>query len=218
MTRWPALAERLVRHPLEAYLMNTEPNPELLKYTHLMLDIETMNNTPDSPMTSIAAVPFNPDSGVILAKEACFHVHVNLQDQIDLGLIPSASTILWWLGQSEEARTRLIEGQKTALTTVEALEALQDFVDRHGDMETVRVWGNGAGFDQPIVETSFRRVRRTPPWKFFNLRCFRTLKALRPDLCVFQPEVKHDALEDTYAQALNAIHIIQALPVQAALI
>lgn len=218
MTRWPVLAERLVRHPLEEYLMTLEPQSQLLQYTHLMLDIETMNNTPDSPMTSIAAVPFNPDSGVILDKSQCFHVHLSLQDQLDLGLVPSASTTLWWLEQPDEARARLVAGQKNALPTVEALELLQDFVSRHCDMGQVRVWGNGASFDQPIVETSFRRVKRGVPWVFYNLRCFRTLKALRPDLCVFKPEVKHDALEDAYAQALNATHIIQGLPVQAALV
>lgn len=192
-------------------------NEILLKYTDVMFDIETLSANPDAPILSIAAVPFNVDSGIVLPKEQCFHQHVKLEDELRLGTKPSASTLMWWLEQSVVARLGLVIGQNSAAHTEDVALWLHNFLRANvSDLGKMRVWGNGANFDITLLEAFFRRAEEELPWKFYNVRCYRTLKNLKPEACLWKPKVKHDALEDAYAQALNCISVVRSLPVVAA--
>ena len=54
----------------------------------------------------------------------------------------------------------------------------------------------------PIIENAFRRCRLDPPWQYYNVLDVRTMKMLSPDTPRREPEVAHNALSDSIAQAL----------------
>ena len=74
--------------------------------------------------------------------------------------------------------------------------------------EVDEVWANGSDFDGPIVANAYRAIGAgNPPWAYFKLRDYRTIRKMYPkDVVVaatVEPLVKHDALEDAIAQALT---------------
>ncbi len=83
-------------------------------------------------------------------------------------------------------------------------------IDDNGDAMQIAIWGNGAGFDQPILSAVYRAVGVVQPWKFFNERCYRTLKNLYPGFPYTRPKLAHHALEDAKAQAVHAVAILNA--------
>jgi hypothetical protein len=44
----------------------------------------------------------------------------------------------------------------------------------------VRIWGNGANFDNPLLACAFEAAGVRPCYKFFNERCYRTVKNQYP--------------------------------------
>jgi DNA polymerase III alpha subunit (gram-positive type) len=97
------------------------PNKNSIEFygnDHVMIDIETLGTNTDTVVTQIAAVSFNPIKGTILSE---FNVHIDIQDALNEGFTVSASTILWWFAQDEDARLNLIEKNKTGLKVRDAL-------------------------------------------------------------------------------------------------
>ena len=69
--------------------------------TEIMLDLETMGTGPDAAIIAIAAVEFDRETGK-LGRE--FYEVVDLASAMAAGSTVEASTILWWMQQSDEAR------------------------------------------------------------------------------------------------------------------
>ena len=74
---------------------------------HVMLDLETMGNGPRAAIVSIGAVFFDPLTGELGAE---FEAAIDLRSSAKSGEI-DPDTVLWWLGQGEEARAGLIKGE-----------------------------------------------------------------------------------------------------------
>jgi len=161
-----------------------------------MFDIETMGNGPKAAIISIAAVYFD-ETG--LGKS--FYHKVSLGSSVAAGLQMDADTVLWWLKQSDESRN---EFQTKGDHLQMVLKKLEEFVE-----PDCKIWGNGAGFDNVILENAFRICFMTIPWKFYNNRCFRTLKNLYPNIYIPKNEAKHNALEDAKWQANYASTVFQ---------
>lgn len=175
----------------------------------IMVDLETMGTGYDAAIVSIGAVAMSnaEDDGVA----AEFYVPVSLQSSMDHGLAVSAGTIMWWMEQSEPARIALID---SAVPLQKALQLLTEFILKAngGDHTTVKVWGNGATFDNVILRNAYKACGMEAPWKFWNDRCYRTLKALHPE--VKFPDrggVHHNALDDAIYQAKCATLILRSM-------
>lgn len=181
---------------------------EFYENNHVMIDIETLGTNTDTVVTQIAAVSFNPVEGTILSE---FNVHIDIQDSLNEGFTTSASTILWWFTQDEEARTKLVEMNKTSLKVKDALiEFKAYFHETFGpDLSEVKVWGNGATFDLNKMKTHFDKMGITAPWLFWNERDVRTITAFDPELkdSIKMEGIKHDGLVDSRHQVkyLSAI-------------
>ncbi|MEM8396661.1 3'-5' exonuclease, partial [Morganella morganii] len=80
------------------------------KFKHLMIDLETMGNKPDSAIVAIAAVPFDMVSGV--TDDALFYEIIDLRSSEKYGGSIDADTVLWWLGKSDNARGEIINSEK----------------------------------------------------------------------------------------------------------
>lgn len=169
---------------------------------HIMIDLETMGNTPTAAITSIGAVLFDPYGNWI---GDAFHTHVSLESCLLNGLTMDASTVLWWLGQSEAARKTLIDGQPGASNLREALHALASFMP-----SGATPWCNGASFDFAILIHAYRRIEKPVPWEYWKERDLRTLKGLNPDMKIQRDGIHHNALDDARYQARLVQRILQA--------
>ncbi len=65
-----------------------------MKYTDLMLDIETAGREPGCAIIQIAAVPFNINTGDI--SKNVFEMSINLDHQIKNGYKFDKGTLAWW--------------------------------------------------------------------------------------------------------------------------
>ncbi|EKY3920332.1 3'-5' exoribonuclease [Enterobacter hormaechei] len=136
-------------------------------YTHLMVDIESMGEKPDAPIVSIGAVFFDPASGQTGPE---FYKVISLESAMEWGGVPDASTILFWLKETSEARSEIVMDH--AIPLDDALLQFKDFIAENAanGKDTVQVWGNGATFDNVLLENSYARTGITCPWKFWNNR------------------------------------------------
>ncbi|HCR1865752.1 TPA: 3'-5' exoribonuclease [Enterobacter hormaechei subsp. xiangfangensis] len=148
--------------------------PEIL-YTHLMIDIEAFGKKADSPVVSIGAVFFDPSTGNTGSE---FYKVISLESAMASGGVPDASTIIFWLKASPEARSELV--MDDAIPLDDALLQLNEFIDENAanGPDSVQVWGNGATYDNVLLEASYDRTGIPCPWKFWNNRDVRTVVEL----------------------------------------
>jgi len=170
---------------------------------HLMIDLETLGTAPNSPILSLGAVLFDK-TGV----KSTYYLVFNLDEQLNNGRIPSASTIKWWMSQSASSQ-EVFENDGDPCS-----EKILDFVnwleEEVSDLGTMRVWGNGSSFDVTILEHMMDQYNLTPPWKFWNIRDFRTFREFVYD----NPGIErvgtyHNALDDATTQANLIIEYLQ---------
>ena len=180
---------------------------------HIMVDLETWSTAPNATVISIGAVAFDPTHhGIIDA----FHVGI---DPKLLGTAAGAlfhidpSTIDWWMDADRAAaRAAWLAMEKLDLPT--ALYGFTDWYFGHvageklPEGEGIPIWGNGAAFDNVILRRSYELMNMSCPWKFWDDRCYRTLKSVsstrRPKVNFEEHGgVAHTALADATAQALH---------------
>lgn len=175
-----------------------------------MLDLETMGTKNNAPIVAIGAVFFNPTTGEIGQQ---FYTAVTLSSELSAGAVPDGDTITWWLMQSSEARAAIASDE--AMPISHALNALTSFVARHCDNpKYLKVWGNGAAFDNVILRSAYERCGLQPCWNWFNDLDVRTVVNLGRQIG-FDPKRelpfegdRHNALADAIHQAkyVSAIH------------
>jgi exodeoxyribonuclease VIII len=169
-----------------------------------MLDLETMGKSPNAAIIAIGAVEFNPESHTIGKK---FYTIIDLDSAVDAGGVIDADTVLWWLKQSDETRAALTDG-----ITVSVVVALQQFLKwcaGLGNKKDLKVWGNGAAFDNVVLKSAYDRLGLAVPWHYWNDRCYRTIKSLHPDIPMQFVGIKHTAICDAESQAE---HLMAMLP------
>ncbi len=172
--------------------------------THLQIDFETLGNQPDTAVLSLGAVIFDK-TGIKHERLWLF----DLMGQLEVGRRSvSSDTIIWWMGQSGAKQIfekLVLEG----ILLKDFVPQFMEFVKQAGP--DVRVWANDTGFDTSIAENILQRMGQKPPWKFWNRRCYRTMKACFQIDKPFQG-TKHDALDDSRHQAKCLIEFWQQNP------
>ena len=168
---------------------------------NIMLDLETLGNGNNAAIIAIGACAFElPDDGKAMDT---FYERVDPESSVAGGMKMDVSTVLWWMQQSDAARKSTFEGK-----TISLHDALQQFSAWVGG--DCPVWGNGATFDNVIIRSAFAAVGLSVPWKFWNDRCYRTMKSL----VSFKAEpmgIAHNALDDALGQAIHLQKIYAAL-------
>ncbi|WP_337232325.1 exonuclease [Citrobacter portucalensis] len=200
--------------------LNNEPvhhidtDPLNAFYTHLMVDMETMGNSPDAPILSIGAVFFDPSTGNTGAE---FYQVVSLESSMSFGMKPDASTIQWWLKQSSEARSAILVDE--AMGLLETLELLADFIAENAanGSHTVQLWGNGCSFDNVILRRAYALTDTPFAVPFWNDRDVRTMVELGKSVGInprfdipFEGDM-HNALSDARHQVKYVSAIWQRL-------
>jgi hypothetical protein len=172
---------------------------------HVMMDLETWGTRPGSALRSIGAVAFvpagpdfGPDKPISPGVGAgLFYSNIDDQSCLDAGLTHDAETEAWWKRQSSEAQQALLTNAQPLSRVVQQFHAW--FVSQNA----THVWCHGANFDAPLWTEAARAVNFDVPWRYWNVRCTRTLYSVAG----FDPRsipragTHHNALDDAVYQA-----------------
>lgn len=169
----------------------------------VMLDLETMGNGPQAAIIAIGAVEFDIPTQQIGER---FYTVIDLESAVARGGVMDASTVLWWLKQSDAARAAFDRGGEHIAV---ALQQFAGWMENRAKRDDVRVWGNGAAFDNVILASAYRRSGTPQPWQFWNDRCYRTVKAQYPAVKMQRNGTHHNAVDDAESQAR---HLIAMMP------
>lgn len=138
-----------------------------IDYVHVMVDLETMGKKHNAPIVAIGAVVFDPATGSIGES---FYKVVCLESSVNWGAVIDPSTVIWWLKQSSEARSAIVNDD--AIPLQDALLQFREFVSDNvaGGSKKAQVWGNGASFDNSILRSSYDCIAEDYPWEYWNDR------------------------------------------------
>lgn len=181
---------------------------------HLMIDLETLGLQNDAAILSIGAVYFDIETG-------------DLGDTVHVGILPEnnnlygridPNTVMFWLSQPEEARSRISKIAQDGVSLPVALAKLKNFCYGCSNPGKLQIWSNGANFDTVLLENAYRRYDIQPPWNYWQVRDVRTIVELGRALIGYDPKhenpfdgTEHDALADAIHQATYVSDIYRAM-------
>ena len=163
----------------------------------VMLDLETMSVRSNAAIASIGAVKFEVGQGVI----DTFYRTIDLRTCKAMGLHVDPETVAWWQKQEPAARNALLKDN------ISLHQALVDFAEWFGP-NSIPTWGNGAGFDNVILENAFLACNMKRPWLPWEDRCYRTLKNIIQVPIDPREGVYHNALDDAMHQTKHLLKIL----------
>ena len=167
-----------------------------MKYTDLMIDIETAGRRPGCAIIQIAAVPFNINTGEV--SKNTFKTSINLEGQFKNKFGYCPNTLGWWKKENKALFTKL---STSDVSYVEAGKAFQTYFNSLKDHKKIRTWGNSARFDMGIIEGWYIRAigyKFQAFWNTWKERDVRTLHNLDTSIRkgVKFVGTKHDAIDD----------------------
>lgn len=164
----------------------------------VMVDLETMSQKSNASIASIGAVKIQ--DGLIIDK---FYCTVDIKSCKEIGLNIQKETVEWWSKQNPAALAELRKNN------ISIQDALSDFREWYGK-KSLWTWSNGAGFDNVILENAYRAIGEDTPWKFYDSRCYRTVKAIINIEEEERQGTHHNALDDAVHQARHLIRILES--------
>ena len=171
----------------------------------IMIDLETLATSPNAAVLTIGAVKFDPFNND-MDNPNCqkLYLRVDLDSCDEFGLEVNEDTIAWWANQSKEAQEEAFSPEGR-IHVRDAFNQLYKFC-----WGAKRVWSHGASFDTVICENIFKKLNKACPWKFWEVRCTRTLFdiGINPER---PPVLKHHALEDAWKQTIGVQNVFQRL-------
>jgi exodeoxyribonuclease VIII len=176
----------------------------------IMLDLETMGTGPNAAIVAIGAAAFCPHERRVLGES--FYMPVALASAVQGGGVMDVGTVQWWLQQGPEARA-LFGKEAEAMHINEALINFSIWAANVAgtDPKKVKVWGNGADFDNVILSSAYKRAGMIQPWGTFSNRCYRTIKSLYPEVTMERSGTHHHARDDAISQAEHLCRILGAI-------
>ena len=170
-----------------------------------MMDIETLGIVPGSVIIQIGAVDFDIDN----IGEG-FKINITRSSCEQYNMKTDPSTVRWWKKQSPAAIASV-----SAEPRVHISDALEQFNEWFRSVGGQNVWGNGATFDNVLMDIAYRVTRVERPWHFTGDRDLRTLVAVAGMMGIEEPRVNqgvaHDGLDDAISQALWAQNILRRM-------
>ncbi|WP_318493539.1 3'-5' exonuclease [Photobacterium leiognathi] len=167
---------------------------------HVMVDIEGLSTDNDAPMSEIGAVKYNPKTGECFEE---FEVLVDIEDSMRYSQ-PSATTIKFWMKQSDEARSHFNEkGLPLDVALINLSEWLQGLKDAYpSDDVKLHVWGNGVNYDNVVLCNAYKKVGLEVPWDHYSDEHVRTIVTMGREILGIDPK-KEMVRKGTYHRALD---------------
>jgi len=174
-----------------------------MKYENTMVDLETLSTKANAVIVSIGVTVFDHE-GI----RATFYAPVDIESYEEYGnsFDISPSTVAWWMKQNKEAHEAFFKAQGTA-TIHEALVQLAEWWESHCKMNRLKVWGNGSDFDNVILSNAYNTLGLKTPWRFYNNRCYRTVKNMCPLVKMERSGTHHNALDDAISQTEHLLEL-----------
>lgn len=168
----------------------------------VMIDFETLGNGPDSCIIQVGAVYFDKLTGELGES---FQVNIDAQSSVKAGGAMDASTVEWWLQQSEEARKSILAQPREDIVVV--MQKLNEFLSKAD-----RIWSH-ATFDFVLLTNTLKKLGIKPSFSYKAGMDLRTLVYVaNTSVSDFPREgTHHNGLDDAKHQvkyataALNAV-------------
>lgn len=157
----------------------TFPDPEPPRRV-LMLDIESLALGTRPVITQVALIGYDLDEDEILDARHVQFYPVDPQQQIIPPRRIAASTIAWWMKQSDEARSRFEQSVSDDFAELPALarHLIGTFNQLTEDGRvTYELVAKGPQFDVAAIETLLEDLGLKAPWDYTKVRDLRTLLA-----------------------------------------
>jgi hypothetical protein len=173
----------------------------------LMLDIESLDLGPRSVVTQLALFGLDLEEDEMLDTHV--HSYLPIQPQLDLihARTISASTLWWWMQQSDEARAAFEFSTSEDFNDLPVL--MNHFIVQFENItrgKTYTLWARGPQFDVVNVESLLKDCGLKAPWKYDRVEDLRTImrEAGLSSKDVDQPKgfVAHNAAWDCKFQLL----------------
>lgn len=166
----------------------------------LMIDLETWGNGNNAVMVQFGGCYFDRMSGEI---GETLKINISPESSLRAGFEVDASTIQWWLRQSDNARKSVTEGH--AYDVTEGLVLINNFIKK-----AKQIWSH-ATFDYVILMNHFQRLGVKPSTHYRDARDIRTLVDLAGG-CDWgkykRVGTHHDALDDCKYQVAYCVDCI----------
>lgn len=164
----------------------------------LMIDLETLDTSPNCVILTIGVVRFDP-KGIGIAEK--LELRPTIEDQTEqYNRIINDDTLRWWSNQSLAAQEEAL-GDKDRIPFKDCMEILYKF-----GWNRRAVWSHGAPFDVVAIESGMRQTLSYPnpiPWPFYTVRDTRTLFEIAGvKLSDGGHVTSHKAVEDAERQAI----------------
>ena len=174
--------------------------------TAAMIDLETLSTKLDTVILTLGGVKFDPYSKE--EPHSPIYLRIDVDEQLAAGRRCDDHTLRWWLDQDAEIREEAI-GEEDRISMLDAMKQFHAWV-LHSDT----IWSNGSVFDVMIMENYYAYCAWFHPWEHWRIRDCRTLfnMGVNPNM---SKDSLHNALADSYEQALAVQHIHSELGVVA---
>jgi len=163
---------------------------------HVMLDLETWDNTATAVVIQIGACYFDPTTKKIGQK---YMQHIHADSEMRAGFTIGASTIDWWMQQSSKAQCAALGNITERKPSFDVWLDFNFFL-RHAE----HIWSH-ASFDAAILTYHLSVHNIKPVFSYHALKDLRTLQLLSgidPKVYKLASDgVLHDALTDATLQA-----------------
>lgn len=167
---------------------------------NVMIDLETLGIASDAKIISIGAVVFDVEKD--LGDTFYIELDWNCGGQIE------ANTVKFWMQQASKGN--LPPMGNTVLSM--ALSKFIDYLKTVSENKELIVWANGSDFDIPKLYHVFSLCNYAPPWKYNNVRDYRTVSKLFSEYGLKPEKIgHHNALADAKWQAIHLISILKNL-------
>ena len=158
----------------------------------ISVDTETLGTSYGSVIAQIAACDIDNPS-------TFFNLYLDITKQADLGLVINADTVNWWSQQDARIKSVVLGG---SAPLSESLTQFSIWLDTH--FQEPEMWMNSPSFDSTLIlAPAYKTCGQNLPWKYYQERDFRTLKAMGEKYFRYpfvKPANAHDALADARAQ------------------
>lgn len=158
---------------------NPYPDPEPPQRV-LMLDIESLALGTRPVITQVALLGYDLEEDELLEPRHVQFYPVDPQQQIIPPRRISASTIAWWMKQSDEARARFEQSVSDDFAELPALArhliATVNQLTQEGRIN-YEIVAKGPQFDVAAIETLLEDLGLKTPWDYQKVRDLRTLMA-----------------------------------------
>ena len=147
------MSDYLQEYDKKTVTVKTTKGKRMINKDHIMIDLETLGTGSNAVVVSISAVIFDMKTGT-LGNE--FEIGLDNREQVKKGGIIDKETVEWWAKQDQDAKDELSRLIKQPVT--DALNSFNKWIKANFNVPSkIKLWGNGATFDNVIVRNLYKR-------------------------------------------------------------